>query len=280
MAFDEPFSLTQVPARLPVLLSVPHAGRAYSPALLDASRLPRSALAMLEDPLVDRLIEPAIDAGAAAIIAHAPRAEIDLNRSLADLDHTMVTPSARGGALSRRAGAGLGLIPTRLAGHGAVWRRSVAVCEVDRRITAIHRPYHDAIAARLAALRACFGLAILIDCHSMPPRAGIAAHIVLGDRQGTSASDAFVSAAESACAAHGTPSVRNDPYAGGEIVKRHGCPKEGIHALQVEVDRSLYLADDLRSAGPGLAYTAMLIAAIVQAVAQAATPQPLLVAAE
>lgn len=280
MATRLPFTLTQGPARVPVLLSVPHAGRAYPPALLAASRLPRSALAMLEDPLVDRLVEPAVGAGASAIVAHAPRAEIDLNRSLADLDPMMVAPPGRGGVLSRRACAGLGLIPTRLAGHGEIWRTSLAARQVDQRIETIHRPYHDAIAARLAAMRARFGVAVLIDCHSMPPRPGVAACVVFGDRHGTSASDAFVSAAEAACAASGTQSVRNEPYAGGEVVRRHGAPADGIHAIQVEIDRTLYLAEDLYSAGPGFARIAALIAAIVEAVAAAAMPHPLLVAAE
>lgn len=280
MTPGKPFSVTMAPARLPVLLSVPHAGRAYSAELLGAARLSLRALAVLEDPLVDRLIERGVDLGAAAIVAHAPRAEIDLNRSLDDLDPAMVTPPPRSTAVSRRAGAGLGLIPSRLAGQGAVWRRSLTASEVERRIDAIHRPYHNTIGDRLSALRARFGVAVLIDCHSMPPRTGIAPGVVLGDCHGSSTGPEIVSAVESACQSRGLTSARNDPYAGGEIVARHGRPDCGIHALQIEIDRSLYLADDLRSAGPGLARIAACIGDIVEAVAHAATTHPVLVAAE
>lgn len=274
------FSLSGWPPRLPVLLSVPHAGYAYSAALLREARLSRSALAILEDPLVDRLVLPAVAAGAAAIIAHAPRAQIDLNRSADDLDPTMVNPPPRGVAVSRRARAGLGLIPSRLTGHGAVWRRELPASEVQRRIADIHRPYHEAIAERLDALRARFGAAVLIDCHSMPPRGGGAAAVVLGDRHGTSSAARLVEAVEEACRAHRLQSSRNDPYAGGEIVARHGRPAEDIHAVQIEIDRGLYLAPDLRSAGPGFERAAALIVQIVESVGRAAMPDAVLLAAE
>lgn len=273
-----PFILSSAPARLPVLLSVPHAGRLYSPALLAASRLSVSALSILEDPLVDRLIGRGIEAGAAAIVAHPPRAEIDLNRSLADLDPAMVSPPPPGAVASRRANAGLGLIPSRLATHGAIWRRPLARAEVDRRIAHVHEPYHQAIADELARLRARFGVAVLLDCHSMPPRAG--SGVVLGDRHGTSCAPALVEAVERACAGFGLPATRNDPYAGGEIAARHGRPAAGIHAIQIEIDRAQYLSRDLRRPGPGFARIADLIAAIVDAVADAAAPAYLALAAE
>lgn len=277
-----PFSMTSAPARLPVLLSVPHAGRRYAPALLAATRVPASALRVLEDPLVDRLIARGIEAGASAIVAHAPRAEIDLNRALTDLDAAMVA-SAPGGAKvdtrpSRRAAAGLGLIPSRLAAHGAIWRRALPQAEVERRIADIHAPYHAAVAAELMRLRGRFGVAVLLDCHSMPSRGEAA--VVLGDRHGTSSAPALVAAAEAACAAHGMPAMRNDPYAGGEIVARHGRPADGIHAIQVEIDRRRYLASDMRMAGPGFDRVASLIAAIVTAAADAALPADLALAAE
>lgn len=265
--------------RLPVLISVPHAGRDYPSALLAAARLPAAALSVLEDPLVDRLIAGGIAAGASAIVAHAPRAEIDLNRSLGDLDPGMIAGSAEA-VTSRRAAAGLGLIPRRLAAHGAIWRRSLAPEELERRIAMIHRPYHEAIAAELARLRAMFGIAVLIDCHSMPSRGGVGAPVVLGDRHGTTAAAFVVEAAEAACAARGVASVRNEPYAGGEIVTRHGRPANGLHAVQVELDRSTYLAADLRSPGPGFGNATGLIEAIVRGVAEVAHPAALSLAAE
>lgn len=265
--------------RLPVLISVPHAGRDYPAALLAAARLPVAALSVLEDPLVDRLIAGGIAAGASAIVAHAPRAQIDLNRSLDDLDPGMIAGSAEA-VTSRRAAAGLGLIPRRLVGQGKIWRRSLAPEELQRRIALIHRPYHDAIAAELARLRAMFGIAVLLDCHSMPSRGGAGVSVVLGDRHGTTAAAFLVEAAEAACAAHGVASVRNEPYAGGEIVTRHGCPARGIHAVQVELDRNVYLAGDLRSPGPGFGHAIRLMEAIVRGVAEAAHPAALSLAAE
>lgn len=275
-----PFSILAAPARLPVLISVPHAGRAYSAALLEAVQVPASALAALEDPFVDRLVERAIAAGAQGIIAHAPRAEIDLNRSLRDLDSAMVVPPPRGSALSRRASVGLGLIPSRLAGHGPIWRRDLHASEVERRIASIHRPYHAAIADGLHTLRTRFGVATLIDCHSMPTRGRGGADIVLGDRHGTSADEHLVQAAEAACRAFGLTSARNDPYAGGEIVARHHRRAHGINALQIEIDRSLYLDDDLRRPGPGFERMSWFVATVVRSVAEAALADVALLAAE
>lgn len=267
-----PFSILQSSARLPVLLSVPHAGRGYSTALLGAARLGRSALAVLEDPLVDRLIMRAVEAGAGAVVAHAPRAEIDLNRSLDDLDRGMVVPAEAGGSMSRRASAGLGLIPARLATHGAIWRGPLPRHEVERRIAQVYEPYHAALEAGLRRIRDAFGVAVLLDCHSMPPRPRTAPSIVLGDRFGTSSSEAVVEAAEAACARNGFSCARNDPYAGGEIAARYGRPAGGVQALQIEIDRALYLGPDLRSPGPGFARVAALIASVGAAVGDAVLP--------
>jgi len=267
----------------PVVLSVPHAGRAYSPGLLAAARLSRARLESLEDRLVDRLVWRAIDSGAVAVIADAPRAEIDLNRDERELDPAMVLPRPPAAATfdSPRTRGGLGLIPARIAGAGAIWRQRIAAAEVERRLDQIHRPYHEALEAELEAARARFGIAILLDCHSMPPRAlGGEAPVVLGDRHGGSMAEALVAAAESAARAAGFEVARNAPYAGGHITQRHGRPELGIHALQLELDRSLYLAPDLLSAGPGFDRVARLIAAVAEALAAAALEPPEAIAAE
>lgn len=266
-----PFRHAGSPGTVPVLLSVPHAGRAYSPELLAAARVSRGALAVLEDPLVDRLIERAIAGGAAAIIAEAPRAEIDLNRSLDDLDPGMIAGGSAG-LLSRRASVGLGLIPSRLTSHGPIWRRSLAATEVERRIATVHRPYHNAIGRALDQIRDRFGVAVLLDCHSMPTRGFEKPAIVLGDRNGTACDEWLVAAVEGACRVHAFAATRNEPYAGGEIVARHGRPGTGIHAVQIEIDRACYLAPNLRDPGPGFARTAALLASIAVAAAQAAMP--------
>jgi len=267
----------------PVVVSVPHAGRAYSDGLLASARLSRARLESLEDRLVDRLVWRAVEAGAAALVADAPRAEIDLNRDERELDPAMVQPrpAAHATVDSPRTRGGLGLIPARIAGSGAIWRQRIAADEVARRVALIHRPYHAALESELRAAKARFGIAILLDCHSMPPRGGEGeAPVVLGDRHGGSMAETLVAAAEGAARAAGFEVARNAPYAGGHITERHGRPAHGIHALQLELDRSLYLAPDLRTTGPGFDRVSRLIAAIAQALASAALDPPEAVAAE
>jgi N-formylglutamate amidohydrolase len=269
--------------RTPVVLSVPHAGRAYSDGLLASARLSRARLESLEDRLVDRLVWRAVEGGAVALIADSPRAEIDLNRDERELDPAMVLPrpAADSTVESPRTRGGLGLIPARIAGSGAIWRQRIAAAEVARRVELIHRPYHEAIHAELKAARARFGIALLLDCHSMPPRgAGGEAPVVLGDRHGGSMAEALVAAAERAVCDCGFKVARNAPYAGGHITERHGRPAAGIHALQLELDRSLYLASDLRNSGPGFDRVARLIAAVARALAAAALEPPEAIAAE
>jgi N-formylglutamate amidohydrolase len=266
-----------------VILSVPHAGRAYSPVLLASARLPRARLEALEDRLVDRLIWRAVATGAVALVADAPRAEIDLNRDEREIDPTMVSPrpSAASTLDSARARGGLGLIPARIGGVGTIWRQRIAAAEVDRRLDQIHRPYHSALERELEAAREAFGIAILLDCHSMPPREGTGEPpIVLGDRHGASMSPELVEAAERAVRAADYAVSRNAPYAGGHITERHGRPSRGCHALQIEIDRSAYLAPDLRTPGPDFDRVASLIADVTEALAAAAAAPPQAIAAE
>ena len=257
-------------AESPIILSVPHAGRAYSPALLAASRLHRSVLESLEDRLVDRLVWRAVEHGATAFIAQAPRAEIDLNREESELDPALIVPAPRLAAPpTARARGGLGLIPSRINGAGAIWRQRVPADELERRLAEIHRPYHAALSAALAAARARFGAALLLDCHSMPPRrepGGEAGpQIVFGDRHGTACAAPFMEEALAVARLHGWRARANAPYAGGHIVARHGRPARHVHALQIELCRSAYLDVALEAPGRGFAAAAELIAAIAAA---------------
>jgi N-formylglutamate amidohydrolase len=266
------------------LLSVPHAGRAYSETLLRAARVPLARLELLEDRLVDRLVWRAVEEGAAAIVADAPRAEIDLNRDERELDAGMIVPRPKPSAIvdSARMRGGLGLVPARMSGAGAIWRERIHASEIARRIEAIHRPYHRRLEEELREIRRSFGVAILLDCHSMPPRAGAAgeAQIVLGDRHGTSIAPDLLAAAEGAVREAGFSVALNAPYAGGHITARHASPRGGIHALQIEIDRSAYLAPDLRSPGAGFDRTARLLAAIVRALTAQALGSSHAIAAE
>ena len=245
---------------LPVLISVPHAGREYGEDVLANAVQGRRALEMLEDPLVDRLCWRAVGAGIGAVVQRVPRAVIDCNR-----DESEVDPAAVAGVgpapVGPRARFGLGLIPSRTHRHGALWRRPIGPDELVWRLEQVHRPYQLALGDALLQLVAQFGEAVLIDCHSMPSRRGQAA-IVIGDRHGYSAGS-WVSAEAAAIArAEGYKTALNDPYAGGAIVARHGRPAAGVHAIQVEVDRSLYLKEDGRTAGVGFDRIACLVEAM------------------
>jgi N-formylglutamate amidohydrolase len=264
------------------VLSVPHAGRAYSESLLAAARLPRRKLETLEDRLVDRLVWRAVADGATAIIADAPRAEIDLNRDERELDPALVVPRPREAAWfqSARTRGGLGLVPDRIGGSGPIWRQRLSAGELTRRVETIHRPYHQAVADALTTARTGFGIAILLDCHSMPPRNGGEAVIILGDRHGTSIAPELSDAAERAVREAGFAVARNVPYAGGHITDRHGRPAEGVHALQLEIDRAAYLGPDLRTPGPGFDAVSRLIASISEALARHALAPPQAIAAE
>ena len=247
----------------PVILSVPHSGRDYPREVVARSRPGLPGLERLEDPLVDLLVQGAIDRGVGAVIARTPRALIDVNRAIDEL-HPAAIRGRGGEAPTARAQAGLGLIPTRLGGVGELWREPIAEVELERRVAAIHRPYHDAIAKLLAASAARWSDVILIDCHSMPPRPPGEANVVIGDRHGSSAAPWLVEAAEAIASARGFAVARNAPFAGGHIVERHGAPARGIHAIQVEVDRSTYCTRDSRSPGPGFDRVAMLFEALAR----------------
>jgi len=283
---DAPFVRLGPPAAAsPVVLSVPHAGRDYSPLLLDASRLTRRQLESLEDRYVDRLVEPALGTGATAIIARRPRAEIDLNRDEREVDPALINPPppARAVLPTARTRGGLGLIPARVAGAGPIWHRPIDGSELHRRITRIHRPYHAALAEALESARDRFGVAILIDCHSMPPRIerkGGQAEIIFGDLHGTTIAEDLLAAAVQAARLAGFRTACNAPYAGGYITARHGRPASRVHAVQIEIDRSLYLCRHLRTPGDGFDRIADLLMRITMAIADRAVPPHNAIAAE
>lgn len=226
---------------VPVLLSVPHAGRDYPDWLVAMARSGLRALRPLEDPLVDRLVWRAVGHGVGAVIARAPRAAVDCNRAEDEIDPLSVHGSSRPSERpSPRARGGLGIVPSRTSLHGHLWRRAISHADLERRLTDAHRPFHDSIAAKLDSLAERFGCALLLDCHSMPPAASGAA-VIFGDRYGRSAAPWLVASASRIAADAGFAAAINDPFAGGHVVERHGAPHLGIHAVQIEIDRSCYL---------------------------------------
>ncbi len=237
----------------PVVVAVPHAGRAY-PASIPMLHAPIDQLRPLEDRFADHLAKGAIAAGLATIITSVPRLMIDLNRSEEDLDPAMVAGGFPGGApLTPRARGGLGLIPRRLGQTGEIWRLPLGRVEIDRRIRLYHRPWHAALAATLLRARDRFGAALLIDLHSMPPLGGTRApSVVIGDRIGRSAAPHLTAAAYEFVCGAGLAGAINVPYAGGHTLDRHACPQRSVHALQIEIDRSTYLDTALDRPSPGL----------------------------
>jgi len=265
-------------APVPVLLAAPHAGRAYPPAFADLMRNQPGAAIRLEDRFVDLIAEQVARAtGAGLLIAHAPRAMIDLNRSPDDVDWDMIAdaePTRRARlAAGRRARSGLGLVPRRLPGIGELWRRRLTQAELTARIEHVHRPYHAALAGALETLRDRWGAVLLIDLHSMPPLGpkrgpDAAPDFVVGDRFGASCDGALSAAALGHLAAAGRRVAHNRPYAGGYGLDRHAAPARGLHAIQVEVCRSAYLDDALREPGPGLAAVTQMLCGLVRRIAE------------
>jgi N-formylglutamate amidohydrolase len=270
----------------PVLLSVPHAGRDYPDAVFANLRLPPVSLLRLEDRYADLLARDSISNGVPTIIAQRARAWIDLNRDERDIDVEMVNGLDRRdypapGAKQR---GGLGLIPRRLSGEGDIWKRPFNAAEIEARISGYHRPYHACVSDILKRMREKFGVAILLDLHSMPPIAAIgpepSPRFVIGDRFGKSAAGVFAHLLTAQIKYRGFAVALNHPYSGDHMIRHHSDVRRNIHALQLEVDRSLYLDPMLREPGKGLAALSKLVESLVCALAEQATGTETLIAAE
>ncbi len=264
---------------LPLLISVPHSGTDYDPELIANASQGMNSLVPLEDPLVDRLCWRAISSGLGAIIQNVPRAVIDCNRGEEEVDPASVAGISPA-PVGLRARHGLGLVPSRTYRHGSLWRRPVDRSEFNRRLEQVYRPFHAAIEEGLASLREVFGEAVLLDCHSMPDRPGMAADIVIGDRHGETAAGWLTAEAARIATNAGYRVALNDPYAGGAIVARHGRPGGQVHALQIEINRATYLLADGRTPSRGFDRVAGLIEALASGLGQLLLERPLRDAAE
>ncbi|NWK97142.1 N-formylglutamate amidohydrolase [Sphingobium lactosutens] len=271
----------------PVILSVPHAGRDYPPGLLAQARVRPEMLRRLEDRWVDLLAETVIARGFTVLVARAPRAMIDLNRNEREIDPVMLRDLPHGVALqsSAKLRGGLGLLPRRMPGAHELWRGPLAWAEVQQRIEQVHRPYHATITRLMQAAQAAHGHAILIDLHSMPPLPPPAAGqrapgMVLGDRFGRSASSRLIALIADIADAHGVATAQNHPYAGDHLLERHGRPGQGYHAVQVEIDRALYLDATLDRLGPGVERMRALVTDMVEALARELPREDYALAAE
>ena len=262
---------------LPLVLAVPHAGRNYPNSLLEHMRNPGPSGLRLEDRYVDRVARLAAqETGAALLVAHAPRAMIDLNRSPDDIDREMIRDgadfSAGGVSPGWRTRNGLGLIPRRLPGFGELWHAPLEQADVTARIADIHTPYHRTLGEVLARMRDRWGAALLLDIHSMPPLparvSGAPAPLcVLGDRFGTSCDGGLAVTAHASLSEDGLIVAHNRPYAGGYVLDRHGNPRQGIHAMQIEFCRSLYLDSPQVEPSDGLPELGRSLARLVRRLA-------------
>ena len=243
---DQPYVLIEPLRRTaPLIFASPHSGRRYPPELLADARVSLISLRRSEDAYVDELFAGAAAHGAAVLSAAVARAYVDLNRDPTELDPEMFDerPPHSPHSNSARVQAGLGAIP-RISGDGQnIYRRKLSLSEAERRMASVHRPYHALLANLMAEIKEQFGCAVLIDCHSMPSnaRGAHAPDIVLGDRFGAFCYPLVIALAEATLRRLGYRVARNAPFAGGHITQTYGRPATRMHALQIEINRALYI---------------------------------------
>lgn len=234
-----------------LVFSSPHSGRAYPAELVERSRLGVLQLRASEDALVEELFSAAPELGAPLLAATSPRAWLDLNRSPDELDPALIE-GVRSPGLNQRVAAGLGVVPRIVSEGATIYNGKLTLSEAKRRIRDVHTPFHAALEGLLLRARDHFGHAVLFDCHSMPTEAlraaprvkGQTPDIVLGDRFGAAAGRIYIAETKAAFERAGFKVARNAPFAGGYITQRYGKPSNGLHAIQIEIDRALYLDQD------------------------------------
>lgn len=245
---DPPFEILAPDDVLaPFIFNSPHSGRIYPRAFVEQARLEFDALRRSEDSFVDELFCDVVEAGMPLMRALFPRAFLDLNREPYELDPRMFEGRLPAFANTRsiRVSGGLGTIARVVGDSQEIYQRRLTVAEALERIEIYYKPYHQALRRLIARAQRRFGIAVLVDCHSMPSgpmrEEGGRADIVLGDRYGTSCASAIPDLLERELTARGYYVVRNKPYAGGYITEHYGNPASGLHAVQIEINRGLYM---------------------------------------
>lgn len=269
-AFDV---LEPVRQTAPVVFASPHSGADYPPAFVETSRLDPLALRKSEDGFVDELFAAAPAMGAPLLRARFPRAFLDANREPFELDPRMFADPlpAYVNTRSPRVAAGLGTIARVVSSGADIYRRKLKFDEALHRVNACYRPYHAALAGLIERTLAQFGYCLLIDCHSMPSVGGPAdadsgrrrVDIVLGDCHGTSCDRRLTDLARRTLGQRGYVVRRNVPYAGAYTTRHYGAPQRGVHALQIEINRALYMDEASFSKTPGFAGLAGDLAALI-----------------
>ncbi|ETX28477.1 N-formylglutamate amidohydrolase [Roseivivax isoporae] len=270
-----------------VVFASPHSGRDYPWSFLRHTVLDEHSIRSSEDAYVDRLFDCAPQFGAAFLKAGAPRAFVDLNRAADELDPALIEGVRQSGH-NPRVASGLGVVPRVVANGRAIYRGKLPLSEAERRIEGYWRPYHAALRGLLDAAHAGFGEAVLIDCHSMPHEAvdGVARggarrpEIVIGDRFGASASAHVVDRIEHAFASAGFTVSRNTPFAGAYITQHYGRPARRQHAVQVEIDRAIYMDESRIRPNANFHAFRRVLRGIIAEIAAIGPAQPRQMAAE
>ncbi|UTD26338.1 N-formylglutamate amidohydrolase [Bradyrhizobium sp. WD16] len=275
---DEPSSPFEIiePAswRAPIIFNSPHSGAAYPRAFLDASRIDLGTLRRSEDSFMDEMIEGLTSEGFAVVRVHFPRSFVDVNREPYELDPRMFDGRLPSFANTRsmRVAGGLGTIP-RVVGDGQeIYRDRLSVEDALQRIESLYKPYHRALRRLIGSVHERFGAVVLVDCHSMPST-GISRDeprrpdVVIGDRYGTSCAAQLPQTIEEALTAMGYTVGRNKPYAGGFITEHYGNPASGLHAVQIELNRAIYMDERRRERTERFAQITADFAALARAIA-------------
>lgn len=240
-AFSPPFTATSGPSASPLILASPHSGAIYPKTWLSACKASLTQLRATEDVYIDTLWEGAAENGAAMIAANFPRSFVDLNRAARELPVEWADPSAKS---SLRAKAGLGVIPTRIGDQMEIYSKLPTPVQGRARLDALYYPYHRKLGDMIARAKSTCGEAVLIDCHSMPgfgPMKTRRADFILGDRFGRACAPELTDLIDETLTGFGYTVTRNHPYAGGFTTAHYGDPHRGIHALQIEINRDLYV---------------------------------------
>ena len=263
----------------PLLVASPHSGRAYPPAFVAASRLDFQTLRRSEDCFVDDLLQGAADLGIPSLLADFPRAYCDVNREPWELDPAMFLDKLPSWCNTRtaRVSAGFGTIARLVCSGQPIYADKLLFADAEARVRSCWQPYHTALAELIAETSRTFGRCILLDCHSMPTdelrSAGARQepHFILGDAHGTSCDPILPQTAQHFLEQNGYQVRRNDPYAGGYVTRHYGRPKQGVHTLQIEVSRSLYMDQRHYRRLPAFERIQSLMAELLQRLANAST---------
>jgi N-formylglutamate amidohydrolase len=272
---EPPFEIVE-PAewRAPIIFNSPHSGSVYPSEFLSAARIDLPALRRSEDSVMDELIAGLSDLGFPTVSVNFPRSYVDVNREPYELDPRMFAGRLPSFANTRsmRVAGGLGTIP-RVVGDGQeIYRERLAVDDALARIEALYKPYHRALRRLINKAHQAFGTVIVVDCHSMPS-IGVSRDeprrpdVVIGDRYGTSCAGMLPDMVEETMGRLGYSVGRNKPYAGGFITEHYGNPASGLHTIQLELNRAIYMDERRRERGPRFAQVAADFVALAEALA-------------